>query len=70
MEIVQRYTLDFRKIMHLFNTLPPSRTDSEGHILEQIELIKELIKNNYAYVINGSVYFDVKDLIKIYLMVN
>ena len=61
MEIVQRYTLDFRKIMHLFNTLPPSiEPTASGHILEQIELIKELIKNNYAYVINGSVYFDVK----------
>ena len=61
MEIVQRYTLDFRKIMHLFNTLPPSiEPTASGHILEQIELIKELINNNYAYVINGSVYFDVK----------
>ena len=61
MEIVQRYTLDFRKIMHLFNTLPPSiEPTASGHILEQIEIIKELIKNNYAYVINGSVYFDVK----------
>ncbi len=61
MEIVQRYTLDFRKIMHLFNTLPPSiEPTASGHILEQIEIIKELIKNNYAYEINGSVYFDVK----------
>ena len=61
MEIVQRYTLDFRKIMELFNTLPPSiEPTASGHILEQIELIKELIKNDYAYEINGSVYFDVK----------
>ena len=61
MEIVQRYTLDFRKIMILFNTLPPSiEPTASGHILEQIELIKDLIKNNYAYEINGSVYFDVK----------
>ena len=53
--------MDFRKIMHLFNTLPPSiEPTASGHILEQIELIKDLIKNNYAYEINGSVYFDVK----------
>ena len=60
MEIAQRYTLDFRKIMKLFNTLPPSiEPTASGHILEQTEIIKELIKNNYAYEINGSVYFDV-----------
>ena len=61
MEIVQRYTLDFRRIMRLFNTLSPSiEPTASGHILEQIELIKKLVKNDYAYEINGSVYFDVK----------
>ena len=58
MEIVQRYTLDFRRIMRLFNTLSPSiEPTASGHILEQIELIKKLVKNDYAYEINGSVYF-------------
>ncbi len=29
------------------------------HIKEMIALVKKLIKNGYAYVVNGSVYFDV-----------
>jgi cysteinyl-tRNA synthetase len=31
-----------------------------GHIVEQIEMIKQLIDAGYAYAQNGSVYFDVK----------
>ncbi len=60
MEVVQRYTLDFRNTMSKFNTLPPSiEPTATGHIVEQIELIKKIIKQGYAYEINGSVYFDV-----------
>ena len=45
MEIVQRYTLDFRRIMRLFNTLSPSiEPTASGHILEQIELNNKKIK--------------------------
>ncbi|XOD68358.1 MAG: cysteine--tRNA ligase [Flavobacteriales bacterium AspAUS03] len=61
MEIVQKYTLNFHHILHLFNTLPPSiEPMATGHIIEQIEWIKKLIKKGLAYEINGSVYFDVK----------
>src|SRR5210317_972324 len=60
MEVVQRYTVDFRNIMAKFNALPPSiEPTATGHIVEQIELIKEIIAKGYAYEINGSVYFDV-----------
>lgn len=60
MEIVQKYTLNFHEVMQLFNTLPPTiEPTATGHLIEQIELIKNLINNNYAYEINGSVYFDV-----------
>ena len=61
MEIVQRYTLDFHHILSKFNTVPPSiEPTATGHIVEQIEIIKTIIENGFAYVVNGSVYFDVK----------
>jgi len=61
MEIVQRYTLDFHEVLRLFNTLPPSiEPTATGHISEQISMIEEIIKNGYAYEINGTVYFDVE----------
>jgi cysteinyl-tRNA synthetase len=60
MEIVQRYTLDFHNVLNTFNFLPPSiEPTATGHIIEQIELIESIIDNGFAYVVNGSVYFDV-----------
>ncbi len=60
MEIVQKYTVDFHNVMALFNSLPPSiEPTATAHILEQIELIKQIIENGFAYEVNGSVYFDV-----------
>lgn len=61
MEIVQKYTLGFHDVLRTFNTLPPSiEPTATGHILEQIEMIKEILKNGYAYEVNGTVYFDVE----------
>lgn len=61
MEIVQKYTLGFHDVLRMFNTLPPSiEPTATGHILEQIEMIKEIIANGYAYEINSTVYFDVE----------
>jgi cysteinyl-tRNA synthetase len=60
MEIVQRYTLDFRAIMQLINNLPPSiEPTATGHIVEQIEMTQKIIQNGFAYEANGSIYFDV-----------
>ena len=60
MEIVQRYTLSFRKVMSLFNAVSPSiEPTATGHIIEQIEMIKKILDNGYAYEKNGSIYFDV-----------
>jgi cysteinyl-tRNA synthetase len=60
MEVVQRYTVDFHNILNTFNFLPPSiEPTATGHIIEQIELIKTIIKNGFAYEVNGSIYFDV-----------
>ena len=60
MEVVQKYTVYFHKVLDLFNFLPPSiEPTATGHIVEQIELIEKLVANDFAYVSNGSVYFDV-----------
>lgn len=61
MELVQKYTNLFHWAMEQFNTLKPTiEPTATGHIVEQIEMIKKLIAEGYAYEVNGSVYFDVK----------
>lgn len=65
MEIVQKYTVGFRDIMALFNTLPPSiEPTATGHIIEQQEIAKKIIENGLAYEANGTVYFDVEKYAK------
>jgi len=60
MEVVQRYTVDFHETLQKINNLPPSNEPTAtGHIVEQIEIIKDILKKGLAYEINGSVYFDV-----------
>jgi len=60
MEVVQRYTVDFHNVLQTLNFLTPSiEPTATGHIIEQIELIETIIENGFAYVVNGSVYFDV-----------
>ncbi|WP_405566350.1 cysteine--tRNA ligase [Polaribacter sp. Asnod6-C07] len=62
MEVVQRYTVDFHDVLKKYNFLPPSiEPTATGHIVEQIEMIKEIIEKGFAYEINGSVYFDVHE---------
>lgn len=65
MEIVQKYTVGFRDIMALLNNLPPSiEPTATGHIIEQQEITKQIIKNGLAYEHNGNVYFDVEKFAK------
>src|SRR6187431_191704 len=60
MEVVKHYTEGFHEVMRQFNILPPSiEPSATGHIVEQIEITKKLIEQGFAYVVNGSVYFDV-----------
>ena len=41
--------------------MPPSiEPHASGHIIEQIELVKKILDNGYAYESEGSVYFDVE----------
>lgn len=61
MEIVQKYTVDFHKVLETFNAMPPTiEPTATGHIVEQIELTQKLIELGMAYEVNGSVYFDVE----------
>ena len=60
MEVVQKYTVDFHDVLKNYNFLPPSiEPTATGHIVEQIEMIREIIEKGFAYEVNGSVYFDV-----------
>ena len=60
MELVQKYTNLYHWAMAQFNNLPPSiEPTATGHIVEQIEMIKKIMADGYAYESNGSVYFDV-----------
>ena len=61
MELVQKYTNLFHWAMLQFNCVEPSiEPTATGHIVEQIGMIEKIIEAGYAYVVNGSVYFDVK----------
>ena len=60
MEVVQYYTQRYHKAMEALNVLPPSiEPHASGHIIEQIQLVKEILDNGYAYESEGSIYFDV-----------
>ena len=60
MEVAQYYVNRYHHAMDALNVLPPSiEPHASGHIIEQIELVKRILDNGYAYVSDGSVYFDV-----------
>ena len=60
MEVVQTYTERYHEAMRLLGCLSPSiEPRASGHIIEQIETVKKILEAGYAYVSNGSVYFDV-----------
>ena len=61
MEVVQHYLLRYHKAMERLNVLPPSiEPHASGHIIEQIEFVKKILKAGYAYESEGSIYFDVE----------
>ena len=65
LEIVYTYNVKFQALQRLYNLLPPTiEPTATGHIQEQIEVIEQIIENGFAYVENGSVYFDVKRYMK------
>lgn len=67
MEVVQYYLTRYHKAMDALGVLPPSiEPHASGHIIEQIEFIKKILDAGYAYISDGSVYFDVEKYNKRY----
>ncbi|HLS71458.1 MAG TPA: cysteine--tRNA ligase [Chitinophagaceae bacterium] len=61
MELVQKYTNLFHWGMRELNCLEPSiEPTATGHIVEQIDMIKKILDKDYAYEVDGSIYFDLK----------
>jgi cysteinyl-tRNA synthetase len=61
MEVVQRYMNSYHHDMMCLNMeLPHMEPQASGHIPEQITIIQSIIKQGLAYVVNGSVYFDMQ----------
>ncbi|MFW5659156.1 MAG: cysteine--tRNA ligase [Bacteroidota bacterium] len=60
MEIAQHYTDRYHQFMDALNVERPSiEPRATGHIIEQIEFVKQILDNGFAYEVDGSVYFDV-----------
>lgn len=60
MELVERYTRRYFEDMDALNVLRPDISPrASGHVPEQIALVERLIETGHAYVVNGSVYFDI-----------
>jgi cysteinyl-tRNA synthetase len=67
MEIVQKYTNEYRDKMRMLHILPPSiEPVASGHIIEQQEMVARILEKGFAYEVNGSVYFDVDKYHSIY----
>ncbi len=60
MQVVETYMRDYFADMDALGVQRPDISPrASGHITEQIEMIQELIASEHAYVVDGSVYFDV-----------
>ncbi len=67
MEIAQHYTRVYNMSMAKLNVIPPNiQPHATCHIPEQIELVEKILERGFAYVVNGSVYFDVPKYAKKY----
>ncbi|KAE8056340.1 hypothetical protein FH972_013121 [Carpinus fangiana] len=56
----RRYCEEFRQDMIYLNCLPPSvEPRVSDHMLQIIDMIKQILDNGYAYSVDGDVYFNV-----------
>ncbi|HPY80970.1 MAG TPA: cysteine--tRNA ligase, partial [Bacteroidales bacterium] len=67
MEVAQFYIDSYHIAMDMLNVKRPSiEPRASGHIIEQIEMIQKILDKGYAYISEGSVYFDVEKFDKNY----
>lgn len=67
MEVVQYFTDRYHAAMDKLNVLKPSiEPRASGHIIEQISLVKTILKEGMGYESKGSVYFDVEKYSKVH----
>jgi cysteinyl-tRNA synthetase len=60
MEVVETYSRSYFEDMDRLGVLRPSISPrASGHIVEQIEMTRTLLKKGYAYETQGNVYFDI-----------
>lgn len=60
MQVVETYARSYFEDMDALNVQRPDISPrASAHIPEQIEMTQQLIEKGHAYVVNGSVYFDV-----------
>lgn len=61
MEVAQFYADRYFLYMNELNVKRPSiEPRASGHMIEQIALVQKILDAGFAYVVNGSVYFDIK----------
>jgi cysteinyl-tRNA synthetase len=61
MEIAEHYSRSYHENMDQMNVIRPNiEPRATGHIIEQQQMTKKILEQGYAYVKNGSVYFDVE----------
>jgi cysteinyl-tRNA synthetase len=56
-KITHSYFVDMDKLGIIRPDISPR---ASGHIIEQIEMVKQLLAKGFAYEVNGSVYYDVQ----------
>lgn len=67
MEVAQYYMDSYHHAMDALNVKGPSiEPRASGHIIEQIEMIQKILDAGFAYISDGSVYFDVPKFDKVY----
>lgn len=67
MEVAQYYMDNYHRAMDALNVKGPSiEPRASGHIIEQIEMVQKILDAGFAYISEGSVYFDVAKFDKVY----
>jgi cysteinyl-tRNA synthetase len=61
MQIAEKITQSYFEDMDKLGIVRPDISPrASGHIIEQIEMVKQLLAKGFAYEVNGSVYYDVQ----------